>query len=289
MSEELKKEIEAAKKLPRSQRRKKERELQRKYNDKSIRILSNKTFTKSESFNRDDKREIAKDTNLFLEVTKIIKKYIPQLSRLISELTDKRNKSYIKYNMKVIIYTKLFALICGITTMTEISNVNTFATKEAIENLSIFCEDKLNDIPDWQTIQDVIEQLDIQEIENIRKSIVKGLIRSKMFYKYRYKDKYYQLVVDATGVSTHDYNLNDNCIIKKSKNGVLKYYKYVLEAKLVFGDIVISLDTEWIENGQIKNENEKQDCEINAFKRMAPRIKKNYPKMKFIITGDKLV
>lgn len=288
MSEELKKEIEAAKKLPRSQRRKKERELQRKYNDKSIRILSNKTFTKSESFNRDDKREIAKDTNLFLEVTKIIKKYIPQLSRLISELTDKRNKSYIKYNMKVIIYTKLFALICGITTMTEISNVNTFATKEAIENLSIFCEDKLNDIPDWQTIQDVIEQLDIQEIENIRKSIVKGLIRSKMFYKYRYKDKYYQLVVDATGVSTHDYNLNDNCIIKKSKNGVLKYYKYVLEAKLVFGDIVISLDTEWIENGQIKNENEKQDCEINAFKRMAPRIKKNYPKMKFIITGDAL-
>lgn len=190
--------------------------------------------------------------------------------------------------MKVIIYTKLFALICGITTMTEISNVNTFAIKEAIENLSIFCEDKLNDISDWQTIQDVIEQLDIQEIENIRKSIVKGLIRSKMFYKYRYKDKYYQLVVDATGVSTHDYNLNDNCIIKKSKNGVLKYYKYVLEAKLVFGDIVISLDTEWIENGQIKNENEKQDCEINAFKRMAPRIKKNYPKMKFIITGDAL-
>src|SRR5699024_993844 len=63
---------------------------------------------------------------------------------------------------------------------------------------------------------------------------------------------------------------------------------YVLEAKLVFGNIVISIDSEWIENKEIKNEKEKQDCEVNAFKRMAPRLKKNYPKMKFIITGDAL-
>ena len=45
--EELKKEIEEAKSLGRSERRKQERKLQKKYNDKSIRILSNKTFDKS--------------------------------------------------------------------------------------------------------------------------------------------------------------------------------------------------------------------------------------------------
>ena len=38
----------------------------------------------------------------------------------------------------------------------------------------------------------------------------------------------------------------------------------------------------------LTKENQKQDCEINAFKRMAPRIKKKYPKLKFIITGDAL-
>ncbi len=37
-----------------------------------------------------------------------------------------------------------------------------------------------------------------------------------------------------------------------------------------------------------KLKRKKQDCEINAFKRMAPRIKKNYPKLKFIITSDAL-
>lgn len=43
---------------------------------------------------------------------------------------------------------------------------------------------------------------------------------------------------------------------------------------MVFGNIVISLDSEWIENTKLNNENEKQDCETNAFKRMAERIKK---------------
>ena len=288
MCDELKQEIEEAKKLGRLERRKKERELQNKYNDKSIRIMSGKTFTKSEALNKKQRRDLVKDKNLLKELMKIINKYLPQLTKLFSELTDKRNKSYITYNMKTIIMTRLLALICGITTMTEINNTDKFNTEETIKNLSSICNQTLKEIPDWQTIQDVIEELNIEEIENIRKYIVKALIRSKMFDKYRYNGAF-QLLVDATGISSHDYNLNGNCIIKKHKStNTTKYYKQVLEAKIVVGNIVISLDTEWIENTDMLTEKKKQDCEVNAFKRMAVRIKKNYPKLKFIITGDAL-
>ena len=285
MCEELKNEIENAKKLGRSERRKKERQLQKKYNDGSIRILSNKTFSKGESLKRKARRELLKDKNLIKELVIIINKYFPNLNKLIDKLTDKRHKSYIKYNIRTLILTKLFALLCGITSINEINN--NFNTEEAINNLSNICNQKLDEVPDWQTIQDVIEQLNIEEIRNIRKHMVKSLIRSKMFDKYRYNGSF-QLLVDATGISSHNYNLNNNCITKKSKNGVIKYYKQVLEAKIVVGNIVISLDTEWIENADMQTEKKKQDCEINAFKRMAPRIKKEYPKLKFIITGDAL-
>ena len=285
MCDELKEEIEKAKSLGRRDRRRKEKELQKKYNDKSIRILNGTTFTKSEALNSEDRRKLLKDKNLLKEILKIINKYLPQLSPLFDKLTDKRNKSYITYKMKTIVMTRLFALICGITTMTEINS--SFNKEDAIKNLSSICNQKLKEIPDWQTIQDVIETIDIKEIENIRKYIVKALIRSKMFDKYRYNDAF-QLLVDATGVSSHNYNLNGNCITRKSKNGVIKYYKQVLEAKIVVGKIVISLDTEWIENENMQTEKKKQDCEINAFKRMAIRIKNNYPKLKFIITGDAL-
>ena len=108
-----------------------------------------------------------------------------------------------------------------------------------------------------------------------------------MFDKYKYMGAF-QLIFDGTGLSYHDYNLNDNCLSKKSKDGKITYYKYVLESKICVGPLVISLDSEFIENQQINNEKQKQDCETNAFKRMIKRIKKNYPRQKFLITGDAL-
>ena len=283
--EKLQEEIKKYENESRSVRRKKERELKKEYKDKSITIKSGKKFKKTkEPLTRKQRRILLKDQNLLREILKIIRKYFPQLENLFSKLTDKRHKSYITYKMRTIIMIRLLSLICGITTMKGINQK--FNTDEAIQNLSSICNQELKEVPDWQTIQDVIETLSIEEIEDIRKYMVKALIRSKMFDRFRYKGAI-QVLVDATGLSSHDYNLNGNCI-SKTKNGVTKYYKYVLEAKIVFGNIVISIDSEWIENKELNNENDKQDCEINAFKRMAPRLKKNFPKLKFIITGDAL-
>lgn len=288
LSEEKFSKIKTFSKLGRTERRKMERKINKTLGSKAI-SFKKYSFKKRESLSKEDRRLLMKDKNLLREILKIIKKYIPQMTKLMSELTDKRHKSYIKYNMKSLIMTRLLALICGITSMTEINS--SFNKEEAIKNLSIICNQNLKEVPDWQTIQDTIEMLDIQEIENIRKYIVNALIRSKMFDKYKYNGAF-QLLVDATGVSSHSYNLNGNCINKTTTNKKGKktttYYKQVLEAKIVVGKIVISLDTEWIENTEINNENQKQDCEIKAFKRMAPRIKKNFPKLKFIITGDAL-
>lgn len=108
-----------------------------------------------------------------------------------------------------------------------------------------------------------------------------------MFDKYKF-NKSFQLVFDGTGLSNHDYNLNNNCLQRKHKDGTISYYKYVLECKLVVENIVISLDSEFIENEKMLSDKQKQDCENKAFKRMIKRIKKNYPKHKFIITGDTL-
>ena len=284
MCEELKKEIEESKNLGRIERRKKERQLQKKYKDATIRIKFGTKFTKSASLDRKQQRQILKDKNLLNELRKIIKKYFPDLMSLFSKLTDKRHKSYITYKMRTIIMTKLFALLCGITTMTGINDE--FHTEEAIENLSKICNQELKEIPDWQTIQDVIEQLDYHEIDEIRKYMFKALLRSKMFERFRYHGCL-QLIVDATGLTALDYNLNGNCLTR-TRDGKTKYYKYVLEAKVIFGSMLISIDSEWIESNRLNNEKDKQDCEIKAFKRMAPRIKKNYPKLKFIVTGDAL-
>lgn len=236
--------------------------------------------------NRKQRRELRKNKDLIKELYSIINKYLPDLLNMFSNLTDVRNKSYITYEMKTICVTRLFSLLCGLTTMTDISS-DTFNTDNCIKNLSKICGQDLKELPYWETIQDVFINIDTNELRNIQKYIVKALIRSKMFDKFRYNGAF-QLVFDGTGLSNHDYNLNDNCLIRKHKDGKVSYYKYILECKLVVGNIIISLDSEFIENEKMITEKQKQDCEIKAFKRMIKRIKKNYPKYKFIITGDAL-
>ncbi len=235
--------------------------------------------------NRKQRRELKKDKHLIKELYSIIIKYLPELFDKFNKLIDIKNKSYITYDMKTICVTRLFGLLCGLTSMTSITD--NFNTEAMIKKLSDICNIKLNELPYWETIQDVFIHLDINELRDIKKYIVKALMRSKMFDKYKFNNAF-QLLFDGTGLTNHDYNLNGNCLTRKSKDGKISYYKYILECKLIVGSIVISLDSEFIENEKMLNENEKQDCEVKAFKRMITRIKKNYPKYTFIIIGDGL-
>ena len=235
---------------------------------------------------RKEKRELKKDKSLVCTLYNIIDKYLPRLFIMFDNLTDARVKGKITYSMKAVCVTRLFALLCGITSMNSMTNK--FNNDNSIYNLSKIINEDLSDLPHYDTINDIFDDLNIDELRKIQKYIVYALIRSKMFDKFRYNGKF-QLLIDGTGLVTFNYKHCDHCIVKQHKEGYTTYEHNVLEAKLVFNSFVISIDSEFIENPDSSVINlKKQDCEMNAFKRMAPRIKKNFPKLKFIITGDAL-
>jgi len=236
--------------------------------------------------NRKEKRELKKDKSLICTLYNIIDKYFPRLFIMFEELSDNRQKGKVTYSMKTICVTRLFALLCGITTMNSLTNK--FNNDNTINNISKIINEELKDLPHYDTINDVFDDLDIEQLRLIQKYIVNALIRSKMFDKFRYQGKF-QLLVDGTGLISFNHKHCDHCLVKKHSDGHLTYEHQVLEAKLVFDSFVISLDSEFIENPDLSVINiKKQDCEMNAFKRMALRIKKNFPKLKFIITADAL-
>ena len=238
--------------------------------------------------NRREKRKMKKEINIFSDVVNIIKQYFPQLTQKLEELTDTRHQSYVEYKMSVITVTRLLGLLCGIKSMRE--TTEKFNTEETITNISKLLEIELEELPHYDTINNVFEKIDIKQLRNIQKYMVNRLIRSKMFDKYRYKGKYFQIVIDGTGITSFKERHCKHCLKKTYNKGEENeysiYYHYVLEAKLVVGDIVISIDSEFVEN---EDENvEKQDCEIRAFYRMAERIKAEYPKLPILISGDAL-
>lgn len=87
----------------------------------------------------------------------------------------------------------------------------------------------------------------------------------KSFQKGKLLGKYWRIILDGTGLYYFREKHCANCLVKtvslEEGTKVKTYYHKVLEAKIVLSDkIVISLDTEFIEN-----ETEsvtKQDCEI---------------------------
>ena len=236
--------------------------------------------------NRKEKRLLKADKSLVCTLYNIIDKYFPKLFYMFENLSDIRQQGKVTYSMKVICVTRLFALLCGITSMNSLTNK--FNNQLTIDNIAKITKTDLPELPHYDTINNVFDNINIDELRKIQKYIVNALIRSKMFDKFRYNGKF-QILVDGTGLVSFNYKHCEHCLVKKHSDGSITYEHQVLEAKLVFDSFVLSIESEFIENPNQDVINiKKQDCEINAFKRMAARLKKNFPKLKFIITADAL-
>ena len=143
-------------------------------------------------------------------------------------------------------------------------------------------------LPSTDAVEDLYRALDMSELEQIKTVLVKELLERKVFYRFRFLSKKYLISIDGTGVASYDNDYCGECTHKTSKNGVTTYFHNVLEAKLVtHNDMAFSIATEWIRNAPGKEYN-KQDCELKAFKRLAAKIKKAYPRMPIVILADGL-
>jgi len=236
------------------------------------------------------KRDLIKNIGVADEVVRIIKQYLPCLIPELSKLTDKRNQGYVEYHIKVIMFVQILGYVVGSKSMKEM--VSTFNKEIYVENVKNILKEEIEDIPHYDTINDVLKEVSVEELRKVIKKIVYEFIRKKMFDKHRAFGKYFQIIIDGTGLCSFKKRHCEHCLTKEHKDKEtgeitsITYYHYVLEAKLCVGNMVISIDTEFVEN---ENENvKKQDCELKAFKRMAERIKKEFPRLPIMITGDAL-
>lgn len=242
------------------------------------------------------RRELKKAVNPLEELLIIIKQYFPKFYDLLDKLTDTRNQSYITYDLKICLLVRILALCSGIQSMNGIGR--DFNTDETIENINNILNENYIELPHKDTLTNVVNELKFEELENIQTYMIRTLIRSKMLDKYRYNGMFY-VVIDGTGLYSTSINLGENAITRVYNEGTDEEYKlysyYVLEAKIICGDIAFSLATEFVENETYKDENgniirkfDKQDCELKAGYRLIEKIKKRFPKLPIIVGGDAL-
>lgn len=227
------------------------------------------------------------------ELWGIIKHFFPELVPLLKAVKDPRHQSYIDYESHIILFTRILGAVFQIESMRQLSGeLNRIV---CIKNIGKMLETKENliELPHWKTINNYLERFKTEELEKIIHKLVNRLTRMRAFENSRIRNKYWQLVLDATQLYTFKEKHCEHCLLrefKDKKTGEVirrEYYHVVLEAKLVIlGNVVISIGTEFVENES--QDVEKQDCELNAFKRLAKKLKKRFPRLPICLGLDSL-
>lgn len=230
-----------------------------------------------------------KDRGL-VEWIRILYHFFEDFTKWIEQMKDPRNQSYITYTQSDLVYMALLKNICSLKSMRQMEEC--FNEEQCIDTLRYLSGDRhLSEMPHYDTLNYYLEKLPPEELSQVRRKMVASLVRRKQFYKNRLLGKYWRVVLDGTQLYCFRERHCENClkstVVDENGKKTEKYYHRVLEAKLLLGEkLVISLGTEFIENES--EDVKKQDCEINAAKRLLGRIKKEYPRMPFCIQGDAL-
>ena len=152
----------------------------------------------------------------------------------------------------------------------------------------------LDAIASDDAVNDLLCRVAVEDIQSINQQMIRHLIQQRKLEHGRLLDQYYMIAFDATGLFHRHKPHCDHCLISKSKTGEILYSHNVLEAKLITeSGLAFSIASEHIENRDgdscdLSKEKQKQDCELKAFKRLAPKIKKAFPQLKICLLIDSL-
>jgi hypothetical protein len=213
------------------------------------------------------------------QINKTIKHYFPDIREKLNQMEDARKRS--DYELAELL-TGGIAMFLFKSSSRNAFNLD---RKEAQFQKNYFRLFKMR-APHMDAVDDLFRLLDEKELEKLKAIFVAGLIKQRVFHRFRFLGKRFLIAVDGTGIATFDYQHCPHCLIKTYESKTL-YFHHVLEAKLITSNgLAISLATEWIENGQ---ENyDKQDCEQKAFKRLAVKLKEYFPRLPICILADGL-
>lgn len=234
---------------------------------------------------RKEKKKYEKD---FAAFCKIMRQYFPKFTEWLGELKDPRK--FWTYETEVMLMTVIMKNICNIRSMQKMTDE--FLKEECVGNLCRVLGIQPHEfLPHYVTVNKFLARLGTGELENLRKRMICALLRRRKFEEARFLGKYWMVIFDATGLFHFPERHCPHCLKKVIKKGTPEekevYYHHVLEAKLVLGEgFVVSIGTEFIENED--EEVSKNDCETKAFKRLAERLKKEYPRLPVCVLADSL-
>ena len=145
----------------------------------------------------------------------------------------------------------------------------------------------LGEIPGDSQLRDLIDRHPHGPLSEVYADVLERLSDSGVLNQFEFLPQQYLLTIDGTQYFGSDALQCPHCLVKQHKDGRKEYAHQILQATIVRPDMsqVIPLAPEFIAN---EDGQDKQDCEINAAKRLIARLRASGQALPYIIVGDSL-
>jgi len=144
----------------------------------------------------------------------------------------------------------------------------------------------VRNIPKDSQMRDLLDTISPESLEPIFSDFLGQIQRGRHLEKYQVLGGKYLIPIDGSEYFSSNKISCPSCLTQRKK-GSVRYHHNIVQAVIVHPDMrqVLPLAPEAVTN---KDGTKKQDCEINAGKRLLSKIRKAHPKLSIIISGDGL-
>ena len=222
-----------------------------------------------------------------------VRHFFPEFNTWLDGLPDTRVQEACIYSRRFLAWWGIGLYLLQLGSRRQLDFELRDGGPRVLANFNRLAETEQTSLPVHDTLDHFVGHVKLRGWERVRNQAVQRLLRMKVLEPARLQGRYV-LLLDATGLICFHQRHCPYCLVQRHGQQTL-YLHHVLEAKLLGpGGVVISVDSEFIENADAGNpagrsaEEIKQDCELKALQRLAPRIKKTFPQLRIVLAIDNL-
>jgi hypothetical protein len=227
-------------------------------------------------------------------LVRTLRHFFPDFNNWLDQFPDPRDPDRVIYDKRFLLHVGLFTFLCKLGSRRQIDFELSEEGAAVLANLNRLAGTQQTTMPVNQTLDDYLSGIGDAPLTGLRQKMIYRLIRMRMLDNARLQG-HYVVLVDGSGYLVFRQRHCEHCLTRKSGETTL-YLHQVLEAKLVGPDgMVLSIGTEFIDNRDAADtpveageEKRKQDCELKALRRLAPRLRQEFPQLPICLSGDSL-
>lgn len=206
-----------------------------------------------------------------------------ELSKAFGSIADWRQKSKINLSLHDVLMSGFACMYIQDPSLLQFQK--RLQEEQHRNNLKTLFD--IEDIPKETQMREITDKVSSEYFRTIFKDFYCRLQRGKYLERYQVFPKTYYFPIDGSQFfSSNDVHC-EQCLVKEHGNGSKSYSHQVLQGGIMHPDCseVIPFMPEQIVNTDGAT---KQDCEMNAAKRLIEKIYKGFPQLGLLIGGDAL-